>query len=149
MEANLSDKNSRTTGRCLCGAVTVTLAKQHKDVGVCHCGMCRRWGSGPAMALDVGSDIEIDGKEHVTTYRSSEWAERAFCRTCGSNLYYRVVEADDYVICAGILDDQADLSLTSQIFIDSKPEFYEFANETKNMTGDEVFAMYAPPDDEK
>lgn len=143
----MSDDSSKATGRCLCGAVTITLTGEQKDVGVCHCNMCRRWGSGPNMAIEVGKDIEIDGREHVTAYRSSEWAERAFCSKCGSNLYYRVIDADDYVICAGILEDQGSLVLTSQIFIDSKPEFYEFANDTKNMTGAEVFAIYAPSDD--
>ncbi len=32
-----------------------------------------------------------------------------------------------------------------QIFIDEKPSFYCFANETNKMTGAEVFAKYAPP----
>ena len=139
----MSDGGKRT-GRCLCGAVKITLTGDHRNVGVCHCGMCRRWGSGPNMAIDVGKDIDIGGKEQVTVYRSSDWAERAFCKTCGSNLYYRIVETDDHVVCAGILDDQGSLILASQIFIDEKPDFYDFANETKTMTGAEVFAMYAP-----
>ena len=137
-----SDGN--TTGRCLCGAVRVTVTGDHTDVGICHCSMCRRWGSGPNMAVDVGKDIEIEGRENVTAYRSSQWAERAFCKICGSNLYYRIVETDQHILCAGILDDPAGLTLTGQIFIDDKPEFYDFANETKTMTGAEVFAMYAP-----
>ena len=136
--------DNKATGRCLCGAVKIKLTKDHKEVGVCHCSMCRRWGSGPNMAIDVGKDIEIEGKDHVTVYRSSDWAERASCKTCGSNLYYRIVEAYDYVVCAGILDEPGDLVLANQIFVDEKPEFYDFANDTKKMTGAEVFAMYAP-----
>jgi hypothetical protein len=53
---------------------------------------------------------------------------------------------DLYIVCAGILDDPTGLTLTSQVFIDDKPDFYDFANETKNMTGAEVFALYAPSD---
>ncbi len=34
-----------------------------------------------------------------------------------------------------------------QVFIDQKPAYYEFANQTKNMTGAELFAMYAPADE--
>jgi hypothetical protein len=30
-------------------------------------------------------------------------------------------------------------------FIDEKPSFYNFSNETTNMTGAEFFAMFAPP----
>ena len=138
---------SKATGRCLCGAVTITLTGTHNEVGVCHCGMCRRWGSGPNMAIDAGQDVEIEGKDHITAYRSSDWAERAFCKTCGTNLYYRIVEADHYAVCVGIMDEPEGLALTSQIFIDEKPAFYDFANDTKTMTGAEVFAMYAPSAD--
>jgi hypothetical protein len=139
----------KATGRCLCGAVKIKLTGDHKDVGICHCSMCRRWGSGPNMAMDVGKGIEIEGKEHVTAYRSSKWAERAFCKNCGSNLYYRIVETDDHIICAGIIDDPSGLVLKRQMFIDQKPAFYDFANDTENMTGAEMFAMYAPSPDNK
>ena len=37
-------------------------------------------------------------------------------------------------------------AFTSQIFIDEKPAYYDFANKTHNMTGAEVFAAFAPPD---
>lgn len=139
--------DGKATGKCLCGAVKIKLTGEHKDVDICHCSMCRRWGGGPNMAMHVGKDIEIKGKEHVTAYQSSEWAERAFCKNCGSNLYYRIAETDEHIICAGILDEPSSLVLKQQIFIDDKPTFYDFANETENMTGAEVFAMYAPPAD--
>ena len=137
------------TGRCLCGAIQVKVTGRHKHVGICHCSMCRRWSGGPNMAVEVGQDVEIEGKEHIATYRSSDWAERAFCKTCGSNLYYRIVAADDYILCAGILDDPAGFVMTDQVFIDDKPAFYDFANDTKTMTGAEVFAMYAPAADKE
>ena len=44
---------------------------------------------------------------------------------------------------AGIFDNSEGLVFDHQIFIDEKPEYYSFANETKNMTGEEVFAMFA------
>jgi hypothetical protein len=34
-----------------------------------------------------------------------------------------------------------------QVFIEEKPEYYCFSNETQNMTGAEVFAMFAPSSD--
>ncbi|MEM1046870.1 MAG: GFA family protein [Pseudomonadota bacterium] len=136
-------------GKCLCGAVTIWVGAAHTDVGICHCAMCRRWGSGPNMAIEVGKDLVIDGFESITTYRSSEWAERAFCRTCGSNLYYRIVEEDTYAVCVGLFEEFRGMELKSQIFIDEKPDFYAFANETVTMTGAEVFALYASPGDGK
>lgn len=141
--------DSTMTGRCLCGAVTFTLRGKHKEVGICHCAMCRRWGSAPNMAIEVGKEIEIGGQDQVAIYRSSDWAERAFCKICGSNLYYRIVGADDYHLCAGLFDDQSGFVMTNQIFIDDKPAFYTFANDTKTMTGAEVFALYAPSPDKQ
>ena len=141
-------EDGKVTGRCLCGGVKITLPGSLKDVGVCHCDMCRRWSGGPTFAIHADKDVEIEGREHVGSYRSSDWAERAFCKVCGCNLYYRLVEADSYVVMAGLLEDQSDLSLASQIFIDEKPDFYSFANETTTMTGAEVFAMYAPAPEE-
>jgi hypothetical protein len=132
-------------GSCLCGAVSITAPDQTK-ISACHCGMCRRWGGGPLMAIHCGPGVEITNADAVTTYRSSEWAERGFCSKCGTHLFYRIVGSSDTIVFAGFFSDEAPFELKEQIFIDSKPEFYEFANATENLTGDEVFAKFAPGD---
>ena len=137
------------TGGCLCGKVRYKTTKPVDAVSVCHCAMCRRWNGGPAIAIEFVGPVDFDGEEHIVHYRSSDWAERAFCGICGSNLYYRLVETGQISLNAGTLDDQTGLTLESQIFIDEKPDFYSFANQTKMMTGEEVFALYAPPDARK
>jgi hypothetical protein len=43
----------------------------------------------------------------------------------------------------GIFDGVEQFIFDHQVFIDEKPEYYCFANETQNMTGAEVFAMFA------
>ncbi len=129
-------------GQCLCGAVTLTAdaIKAHADA--CHCRMCRRWGGGPLLAVGCGSEVSFTGEEHIALYDSSEWAERGFCRRCGTHLFYRLKETRRYAIPAGLLDDEDQLTLREQIFIDEKPAFYDFANDTRNLTGEEVFAEY-------
>ena len=110
--------------------------------------MCRRWGGGPLLAVDCGTDVSIEGEEHVGTFSSSEWAERGFCKSCGTHLFYRLRESGQYIMPVGLFDEAgAPVNFDHQIFIDEKPEYYAFANETRNMTGAEVFAMYAPPSD--
>ena len=37
-----------------------------------------------------------------------------------------------------------DLKLDMEIFIDSKPDFYNFQNDTKKLTGAEVVALFNP-----
>jgi hypothetical protein len=109
--------------------------------------MCRKWGGGPLLAVDCGADVVIEGEENVGVYDSSQWAERGFCTRCGTHLFYRLKQNQQYHIPAGLLDGCDDLVFESQVFIDEKPGYYAFANETKNMTGAEIFAMYAPKSD--
>jgi hypothetical protein len=50
-----------------------------------------------------------------------------------------------YYIPVGIFDNSEGLVFEHQVFIDEKPEYYSFANETKNLTGAELFAQFTPP----
>ena len=129
-------------GRCLCGAVQLTVTTATPSAGACHCGMCRRWGGGPLLALDCGSAVSVTGIEQVAVYASSDWAERAFCRQCGTHLFYRLKQSGQHFVPVGLLDDQAPWVLDHQVFIDEKPAFYDFANPTRNMTGAELFAQF-------
>ncbi|MFW6092442.1 MAG: GFA family protein [Pseudomonadota bacterium] len=128
-------------GRCLCGGVSIT-APRHRGFEVCHCGMCRRWGGGPMMAVHCGRDVEIANRDGVRTFDSSEWAERAFCATCGTHLYYRLKPADEYVVPVGLFQDDGPFELREQIFIDRKPEDYAFSADTPLLTEADVFERY-------
>ena len=131
-------------GHCLCGAVTITAANSGHSVGACHCAMCRRWCSGPLMAIDCGTDPVIGGEENLAIFDSSPWAERGFCRKCGSSLFYRLKGTGQYQVSAGVFDEVEDLVFEIQVFVDERPSFYRFANETREMTGAEIFAKYGP-----
>lgn len=132
-------------GHCLCGAVGVE-APDNREVGLCHCGICRRWGGGPLFTLHCGSRPEVTGEGNITIFRSSEWAERAFCGKCGSHLYYHLLPTGEHYLAAGLFQDEGGFRFTEQIFVDMKPDFYDFSNETKTMTEAEVFANFAPPE---
>mgnify|MGYP001821543906 CR=1 FL=1 len=129
-------------GHCLCGAIQLTAADAGNDVGACHCGMCRRWGGGPYMEINCGSDVRIDGAENLSVFDSSKWAERGFCSHCGTHLFYRIKETGQHMMPVGLFDNDDDLVFRSQVFIDEKPSFYQFANETEDLTGAEIFAKY-------
>jgi hypothetical protein len=133
-------------GGCLCGAVRFTATPKGLNVGLCHCSMCRRWAAGPFFAMECEGTVKVADETQLGVYRSSEWAERCFCNRCGSVLFYRMVGKDFSAISAESLDDRSGLTLASQIFIDEKPAYYDFANKTHDMTGAEVFAAFAPPD---
>lgn len=127
---------------CLCGAVEVT-APDHKAIDVCHCSTCRRWGGGPLFALHCGTGVSFGGSGAPVRYRSSDWAERGFCATCGTHLFYHLLPNDEYILPAGLFQDEAGFTLNSQVFIDEKPDCYALANETEELTGEQVFAQFA------
>ena len=123
--------------KCLCGAVSLKVEAERK-LHACHCGKCRTWGGGAGFTLTAKTP-EISGGEHIGRYRSSEWAERCFCKRCGTHLFVQV--GDDYYISAGLFADNADFELESQIFIDCKAPYYELANDTPKLTESEFLAM--------
>ena len=129
-------------GKCLCGKVVIK-AKDVAEFEACHCGMCRRWGGGPLMAFHCGHDVEIEGKDLVKVFKSSDWAERAFCDSCGTHMYYRFVPANEFIVPIGLFQDREDYTFAEQIFIDSKPNFYSFENETIKLTEQQVIEKYS------
>jgi hypothetical protein len=141
MEYKMTDAANKT-GSCLCGAVRLTAINPSNKVGACHCGMCRKWGGGPYMEINCGSDVSFEGKDHITVHDSSSWADRGFCNKCGSHLFYRLKESKEHMIPVGLFDEQENFVFESQVFIDHKPSFYSFSNKTKDMTEAEIFAMY-------
>jgi hypothetical protein len=135
-----SAKLSKKTGSCLCKKVSITAGSVSPKVGVCHCGMCRKRTGGPLLAVDCGTDVMFSGEENIARYSSSAWAERGFCKSCGTNLFYFLKPKKQYIIPCGIFDDDNDFTLHHEIFIDDKPAYYDFRNDTIRMTGAEVFA---------
>lgn len=127
------------TGRCLCGAVSYTAEDVETGIHSCHCSMCRTWSGGPAFAAGVGA-VSFTGEDHITRFDSSAWAERGFCRKCGTNLFYHLKETDHYVLGMGTFDDQTPFELEGEIYIDEKPAAYDLAGDHPRMTGDEFMA---------
>jgi hypothetical protein len=137
----MNDKE--TTGHCLCGKVTIHLDGKPEKIDACHCASCRRWGSGPFFTLGSTRDVSIDGGDAVAIYESSEWASRAFCRNCGSHLYYFLKPTGQYMLSPGLFDDIDGLNLEVQVFIDEKPSYYSFSEDSRKLTGAEVLEMFA------
>lgn len=135
--------NSKCLGSCLCGEVRLAANIKNHHIGACHCSLCRKWGGGPLFAVECEDEVSFEGTEHISTFSSSEWAERGFCKQCGTHLFYRLKESGHYAIPVGLLEDNGQWQFVEQIFIEQKPAFYAFAQKTKDLTGEEVFAQHA------
>ena len=104
--------------------------------------MCRRWGGGAFLSTQMVKDPTFTAADHIARFASSDWAERGFCRECGSHLFYYLKPEDGYSFAAGLFDGTDDFTLSEEIFIDEKPGCYSFAGERVRLTGAEVMAKF-------
>ena len=116
----MSDVTGCLEGHCLCGDVRIRIDGFHDPrPGVCHCRMCQRWSGGVFLCFYASKDaVSIDGP--VTRFASTDFAERAFCATCGSHLWMRNLKGDDqgYDLMPGLFDEARDWPLRSEIYTD-------------------------------
>ncbi|MBO0344556.1 GFA family protein [Roseibium limicola] len=138
---------SELSGSCMCGAIRFKATPNTDEMGLCHCEMCRKWSGGVYMAVACGTSVQVEDETSLGVYKSSDYGERVFCKTCGSTLMWRLQDGSHSSVSAQAFDDPAQFRLTSEIFVDEQPANYSFANDTQKMTGAEVFALYAPKQD--
>lgn len=134
------------SGKCLCGKVSYELDEAPTEIGACHCSMCRKWSGGINVSVEAKPEaIQIHGEENVTYYKSSEFAERGFCTTCGSSMFMRITVPGPIngtrFVGAGTLNNTEGLKLVSEIYVDNKPDAYNFAEPTQKMTEAEFLKM--------
>lgn len=135
------EETKSVTGSCLCGSVKLKAEKMDPKLGVCHCTRCRKWSAGPFLAVDCGAELTMEGEEFVERFESSEWAQRGFCKKCGTSLFYFLKPAGQYIVSSEVFSE-SELVFDHEIFVDEKPAYYDFAGESKKMTGAEVFAAF-------
>ena len=111
-------------GHCLCGAVGVR-AIVSDDLMACHCQQCQRWtGGGPLYSVPV-SELEVSGADQIEAYHHSAHGERAFCRRCGTTLWWTMAGKTPTTVAPGLFEDQSGLALTSEIFTDRRAPWQE------------------------
>ena len=128
-----SPDTSTLTGHCLCGAVTITVAGTHDPrIGACHGRMCQRWSGGLFLCFSADASA-VTTTGDVTRYRSSAFAERAFCPRCGSHLWFNDVEEggkpQSYELMPGLFDAARRWPLRSEIYVDRALAAIQLAGE--------------------
>ncbi len=133
----------------MCGAVSFVATAVPGTFGICHCEMCRRWTGSALLGVSVPSDkVSWSGQEHIRAVQSSEWAERAWCAKCGTGLYYRVTEKNDWYgateIPIGLFDEPNGFALDNEIYVDLKPDSYSYTGEGhKRLTRQECIEKFS------
>jgi hypothetical protein len=117
------------SGGCLCGAVRYRIQGEVRDVVVCHCGRCRRvHGHVGAYTEARSQDLSLVADSSLRWYLA-DGRERGFCQGCGATLFWRRVGADRTSITAGTLDQPTGLRTAAHIFVASKGDYYEIADD--------------------
>jgi len=112
-------------GRCMCGAVKLNATDVPEVFSTCYCKTCQRWMGSPFRGVSVKFDnLTISGQENIAVFQSSDFAERANCKNCGSAIWYRLTAgkyAGNTSIPVGLLDDTTGLTLNHEYFTNIFP----------------------------
>jgi hypothetical protein len=119
--------NDVVAGECLCGEVRFRIERSQlsSTVIVCHCSLCRRWGTHSGAFTGSRRDaLDVEGVDALSTYVDANGRERSFCSSCGSSLFWASHGEDEISISAGALDD-VELTLLRHIHVASAAAWEE------------------------
>jgi hypothetical protein len=127
------------SGKCFCGTVRFEASGTPKWVAHCHCTMCRRahaagyvtWAGFPKEAMHI-----VSGADNISTYRSSPPASREFCRTCGSQLFFRHdAYADEVHIPLALFDGDIGMKPRAHIYFSDRAEWVSVHDDLRKKGG--------------
>ena len=118
------------TGSCNCGGVRFEIAGEMPAASVCHCGQCRRQSGHVWASTHVPDDqLTLTAQEGLRWYRSSDRAQRGFCGTCGSFLFWKAEGEAATSIAMGALDAPTGLRVARHIFVADKGDYYDITDD--------------------
>jgi hypothetical protein len=117
------------TGGCQCGAIRYVLLVRPSNLCLCHCRMCQKQ-VGNAFASWAGVDLEHFRLTRgiMAVFRSSDEAERGFCRDCGTPLAYRFLNQPRISVSIGSLDNHAAIKPEFQYGMESREPWLDHIN---------------------
>jgi hypothetical protein len=120
---------------CLCGAVVYELHGPLRDVLVCHCVECRRWGGHAAAMTAVPKDrlvlLDDRGLRWIDSPDSARDARRGFCVECGSSLFWDPPRLPTISVAAGTLDGDTGLVTAGHIWVSQAGDYYDLPDDAR------------------
>ena len=117
------------TGSCLCGSVAFTIKGELSPPSVCHCGQCRKQsGHVWASTWTQQDNVTFSARDTLCWFRASDVAQRGFCGTCGSFLFWQHDDEDTISISMGALAQPTGLTLSKHIFVADKGDYYDISD---------------------
>lgn len=118
--------DSKLTGRCLCGAVTLEISAEPLATRQCWCRLCQSLAAGNATVNVVFPSEAVTTRGEVRWFHSNADSgnamRRGFCPTCGTPIFsFAEARPDLIIVRAGALDDRERGAPQSIIWTDSAP----------------------------
>lgn len=128
-------------GKCFCGVVCFEVVDIY-EIDVCYCNMCCNWNGGLFVGVDICGQVKFQLDEILIWYVSFDWVKCGFCNQCGSLLFYKFNEQDDFwLISVGVFELLVGFSIGKEIFVDEKLDYYNFLGDQLCYIGLEFFVM--------
>ena len=113
----------RLTDSCLCGHLRFATLGLLRQVIAGHCSQFRELsGHSVAATSPIRDRVAVTGE--VMWYQSPEQAQRGFCGTCGSQIFWDGF-GDNLSIFAGCFDGATRVTISGHIFCADKCDYYE------------------------
>lgn len=109
------------TGGCQCGAVRFRIERLGRS-SVCHCRMCQK-ATGNVFGIFVTAHGVTWTRGTPARFRSSDRAERLFCRDCGTPMAMEEAEGA-FEFAIGAFDDPARAAPSVQVHLEARAPFF-------------------------
>ena len=120
---------------CLCGSIQLRTQGYHRNVQNCHCIQCMKTHGHYAAYTNVEEEnIKFLKKKTLKWFRSSKKAKRGFCNKCGASLFFKIINAKNISIAAGMFNRPVKLKTTMNIFVKKKSAYYKLDNRIPKFT---------------
>ncbi|KAL1956245.1 hypothetical protein VTO42DRAFT_7505 [Malbranchea cinnamomea] len=116
-------------GGCLCKKIRFMSTSYPEHMSNCLCVQCRKSAGGPFQTYARFPRSAIAWVTEPPKYfRSSDWARRGFCDTCGSSLTFEMDKRPEWISIAPSSIDCWEIPEEERHKL-GKPVFYVFARE--------------------
>lgn len=112
-------------GSCLCGNIRFEVSGPIPGGSICHCGQCRKQSGHLWASAHVPREALAIHGETLKWFRSSETAQRGFCGTCGSFLFWSHDKEDAISFALGALDPPTGTRIEKHIFTADQGDYYD------------------------
>ncbi|EXJ92725.1 hypothetical protein A1O3_01277 [Capronia epimyces CBS 606.96] len=107
-------------GSCACGRVQYQTQSQPRTVTACHCGTCQKAG-GPFLAFAGFPTSELQWIHQPDLWARSDFADRGYCKVCGSSVSMRYYVEDITYVTLGTIEPGTALPrIGAHIFLKEK-----------------------------